>query len=91
MKNNPNIVVKRADKANIFVILDKKDYEDKINDIIGDETKFKHLPANPVKDLKIDANKLISAANKSCKAQVLKPIVGEFKPGYLYGKVKTHK
>ena len=51
------------------------------------------LTRNPVDQLKKDANSLIDAANKHAKTDHfrLPRITGEFKPGYVYGNVKTHK
>ena len=39
--SNEDIVVRKADKSNTFVILDRSDYYAKLDSIIGDVTKFK--------------------------------------------------
>ena len=41
--------------------------------------------------MKTKVNKLIKIANDNTNTKILKPITGEYKPGYLYGTVKTHK
>ena len=91
LRNDPNIVVRKADKANIYVILDKNEYKQKLDSILRDESKFTKIKKNPTSSIKVKANKLIARANFRKKEKVLKPIIGEFKPGYLYGNVKTHK
>ena len=42
-------------------------------------------------ELKKQANNLITAANKHTKTLKLSKITGEYKPGYFYGTIKTHK
>ena len=91
MKNHPDIIVRKADKSNIFVILDRQEYRAKLDNIISDTTKFQRISRNPINSLKIEVNKLIAAANSGHEIKILKPIIGEFTPGYLYGNVKIHK
>ena len=90
LRENDDIVIRRADKAKIFVILNKDDYIDKVQTILGDKTKFKKITRNPVDELKKQANNLIDASNKKTVGK-LERIVGEFQPGYFYGNPKTHK
>ena len=89
--NNKDIVIRKADKANIFVILNRTDYKRKLDVILNDTNKFKRISKNPTNELKIKVNKLIGRANHGKENKVLTPIIGEFKPGYLYGNVKTYK
>ena len=49
LKDDPRIIVRRADKASIFVILNKEDYTTKLNKILSDETKFKRIKEDPTK------------------------------------------
>ena len=56
--------MRKADKANIFVVLDKNDYNQKLESIIHDRSKFEHITRNPVPELKVKINKLITDANK---------------------------
>ena len=91
LKQDDSIVIRKADKTSIYVILDRKDYDDKINDIISDETKFQKIRADPTDNLKKKANKLIAAANAEVEGVHFREIIGEYKPGYLYGNVKIHK
>ena len=41
------ISIKKADKTNIFVVLNKTDYHSKLQNILDDHTKFKKLNKNP--------------------------------------------
>ena len=63
MKNHPDIIVRKADKANVFVIMDKNEYNQKLESIIHDTTKFRKLTKNPIPELKVKMNNLIETAN----------------------------
>ena len=89
--NNQDIVIRKADKSSIFVILNKYDYLSKINAILSDNSKFRKIENDPTNELKSKANKLISTLNASQSDVKLSKIVGDFSPGYIYGNVKTHK
>ena len=78
-------------KSNTFVILNKKDYKQKLDLILDDRLKFKKISKDPTAQLKIDVNERIHAANEDLPAKLLNPIIGEYSPGYIYGTVKTHK
>ena len=91
LRENKNIVVKKADKASIYVILDKKDYIDSMNNILSDQTKFIKLQKDPTNSFKIKANKLISINNAAQNMLKLPKIVGDYQSGYIYRTVKTHK
>jgi hypothetical protein len=49
LQNDKNIVIVKPDKGNGVVILDRGDYNQKMEDILHDTTKFEHLDADPVK------------------------------------------
>ena len=91
LREDTNIVIRRADKTSIYVILDKKEYNEKINDILSDSSKFQKIRADPTDSLKKKVKKLISAANAEVDGVHFKEIIGDYKPGYLYGNVKVHK
>ncbi len=82
---------KKVDKTNIFVVLNKNDYHSKLKNILDDHTKFKKLNKNPTNQLKSKINKLITANNAELNSTKLPKIIGDYKPGYLYGTVKIHK
>ncbi|XP_076030850.1 uncharacterized protein LOC143019032 [Oratosquilla oratoria] len=87
---SPDIIVRRADKSSIYVILNKEDYLSKLNLILSDTTKFKKISNDPTSKLKVKVNKLITANNAAID-HLHTPIIGEYSPGYIYGNVKTHK
>ena len=41
--DNDNIIIQKADKGNVIVIIDKMTYFAKMNDILSDESKFKKV------------------------------------------------
>ena len=63
LKNNNKIVIRRADKASYYVILDKEDYFNKIDLILNDKKKFKPMKTNITNTIKKKANTIISAVN----------------------------
>ena len=91
LKNNNDIMIRKADKSSTYVIMNKQEYIDKLNDILSDESKFKQIKANPVETLKKKANELIETLNSLQDDIKLPKIIGGFKPGYIYGNVKIHK
>jgi hypothetical protein len=93
-KQNNNIVIRKADKSNVFVILNKDDYNSKLNEILNDETKFKKLEMKEEKiigNLKKKVNDIVSEVNKQVDSDVFKKLVGHYAPGYIYGNCKIHK
>ena len=48
LRNNKDIVITRPDKGEGVVILNKIDYDKMINDIVNDQTKFKHINKDPL-------------------------------------------
>ena len=91
LKNNEDLVIRKADKTSIYVLLNKNDYLTKIDNILDDTTKFKKIGRDPTSELKVKANKLIDALNAAQGDIKIPRIIGDYKPGYLYGNVKTHK
>lgn len=91
LRENNDIIIRKADKSSVFVILDKEDYMRKINTILQDNSKFKKITRNPTQDLKTSLNRLIRNNNKTLGAPKLPLIEGDHKVGYAYGNVKTHK
>ena len=83
--------MRKADKAQLFVVIGAEEYHQKTAAILNDETKFKRITRNPVEELKRQANSLIDASNKVSKVVRFERIVGEYQLGYFYGNVKTHK
>ena len=59
--------------------------------ILNDKNKFIKLNDNPTDQLKSKINKLINANNADLHNIKLPKIIGDYKPGYIYGTVKIHK
>ncbi|XP_076067643.1 uncharacterized protein LOC143040435 [Oratosquilla oratoria] len=91
LRSNKDITVRRADKAAVFVLISTDEYLSKIDDILMDSTKFKRIHRDPTLDIIRSTNKTIDAINAKNGGVKLTKISGDFKPGYLYGNVKTHK
>ena len=97
LSNDPNIVILKPDKGNGTVIMNKSDYINKVNDIIGDDSKFKIETSNPFKLILRLEDKIhrflrtlknFGVINDQC-SRSLSPTGS--KPGILYGLPKVHK
>ena len=85
-------IVRKADKSNVFVLLDKEHYINGINSILADDTKFAKVNKDPTEDLKKEINKLISEMNEETEGeQRLQKLAGQYEPGYIYANPKIHK
>ena len=83
LKNHHDIIVRCADKSNIFVVMNRTDYTNKLEAILNNANKFTEINRNPINNLKIEVNKLISHINNHNGTKILNPIIGEFSPGYF--------
>ena len=96
-----NIVIQKADKGNVVVLINKTDYITKMEDILNDESKFRKInfqktfkEVNYLVDKETEINKFL---NLQCdKGVFTKDEVGRLKPhgsqpGVLYGLCKVHK
>ena len=91
LRNDPDIVIRKGDKSSLYVILNREDYHRKLDNILQDRSKFMPITSDPTAQLKKRLNALITAANALKDGVHFQKIIGEYKPGYIYGKVKTHK
>ena len=97
LSKNKNIIICRPDKGRGVVIMDKKDYNNKMMEIINSD-KFKLIKEDPIKlTLKIEnkINYAIDQANKYLTKNN-KDIIPNIKasgstPGTMYGLPKVHK
>ena len=62
LRENHDIVIRRADKSNTFVILNREDYKKKIQNILKDGSKFQKITKNPCDNIKTKINNLIDRA-----------------------------
>ena len=91
LKSNQNIVIRKADKSNIYVLLNKEDYKTKLDTILSDQTKFTVLEEDPSSKLKDKLNKIIVNNNAVANHKKLPKLIGEYHAGYIYGNCKIHK
>ena len=80
-----------AYKTNIYIVINKSDYNSKLQIILNDKNKFTKLNHNPTNQLKSKINKLINANNADLHNIKLPKIIGDYKPGNIHGTVKIHK
>lgn len=91
-KNNDDIIIRKADKSNTFVIMDKQEYSKKIGDILSDCSKFKSIRKNPIDPIKKRINTLIDVINAtSTPKPFFRKLEGHYDAGYIYGNPKLHK
>jgi hypothetical protein len=91
LHSNDDIVIRKADKSNTFVILTKQSYNSKIKDILSNTDKFTKIRKDPTEDVKKRINKLIDTVNAVQMPDQLTKLEGHFEPGYMYGNPKIHK
>ena len=92
LSENKSIVIRKADKSAVYVIMTRDDYNAKVSSILSDKSKFQPISRNPIEQLKKSANDLITSANKHITTgSKMSLITGEYAPGYFYGNPKMHK
>ncbi|XP_076036939.1 uncharacterized protein LOC143022555 [Oratosquilla oratoria] len=91
LRENKDIVIRRADKSDLFVILNRSDYIEKVESILQDTSKFVRVNRNPIDDIRKRVTKLIDFSNALIDGVKFAQRQGHYEPGYFYGNVKTHK
>ena len=71
--------------------MDRSEYDEKMDRILNDPTKFQKLEEDPTEELKKKINKLVNKANARQNEVKFPKVIGDYSPGYCYGTVKTHK
>ena len=80
----------------MYVVLDRNNYLEKLQTVLDGDRNFQLITSNPTAKLKTDLNKIIkkinsaTGPNKTAECKVFRPVTGDYKPCYIYGKVKTH-
>ena len=69
LRNNSNIIVRRADKSKMYVVMNRADYEAKLNDLLSDQNKFVKLDRDPCERIKKDINNQKNLLNSSIKPE----------------------
>ena len=91
LREDDDIIIRKGDKAAVYVIMEKTEYDRKMDAIFDDSTKFKKLQKDPTEQLKKRINQLVTKANAAQDEIIFPKPIGDFSPGYGYGTVKTHK
>ena len=86
---NDNIIIRKADKNNTFVIMDKNEYIRQLTHLLSNPSKFQRINSDPTEAIKRKLNSLIAKANKN--SIIFSKITEHFEAGYIYGNPKTHK
>jgi len=88
--SNDKIITRKADKSNVFVIMDKHYYNQQIDGFLTDITKFHKIEKDPTDQLKREINACIRSISDSSGVKLPKR-EGKYVPGYVYGNPKIHK
>ena len=91
LRSNPDIIIRKGDKAAVYVIMKKSEYNEKMNGILLDSSKFQRLVKDPTQELKKKMSRLVSQANNQQDTIKFPKVIGDYGPGCCYGTVKTHK
>ena len=97
LAKNKDIVIIKLDKGNGAVVMNRSDYVMKMNEILGDESKFEKLDADPVvvvRALEDKINRLLRTLKKESvmdETTYKRVFSSGAKPGLLYGLAKVHK
>ena len=91
LKSNHDLIICKADKGGKVVILDKRMYDEKMNNLLNDQTTYRNINSNPLKKWQAKYNKDLKNILKN-----LPELEKQFK-SYLprlpriYGLPKIHK
>ncbi|XP_076059494.1 uncharacterized protein LOC143036132 [Oratosquilla oratoria] len=91
LKKDPNITIRKADKAAAYVLMNISEYLDKMDIIPSDETKFKEISKDPTESLKKKLNNLITINNAVNISIEFNKLTGDYSMGYCYGNIKLRK
>ncbi|XP_076045746.1 uncharacterized protein LOC143027986 [Oratosquilla oratoria] len=84
LRENKDIVIRRADKSDLFVILNRSDYFDKVDSLLQDSSKFLQIRRNPVDRIRKKVTDLINNANAVIDGVKFHNLQGHYEPGYFY-------
>ena len=98
LSSRKDIIIQKADKGNSIVILNKRDYIERMTEMLSDIDKFKKLNVKPGKELNLllkHEDKLVSflkGIKKAIGEDLYKSLYPQgSQPGILYGSSKIHK
>lgn len=94
LKQHPDIIITKADKGNVTVCMNKKDYVELSNSLLSDQKYYAPLRKDPTCSLQQKANKIISKLKKEEKItpEMAKQLtIYNSAPARYYGLPKIHK
>ncbi|XP_066943478.1 uncharacterized protein [Macrobrachium rosenbergii] len=71
--------------------MDRSEYDKKLDNILNEKRKFQRLSKDPTNELRTKVLRPTEYANKMQNEIKFPKIIGDFKSGYCYGTIKTHK
>ena len=91
LKKDQHLHITKADKSNAVVIMNKRDYISKMENLLSDENTYEKLQKNPIETVNSNFNKKVKSLLKD-NEDILKSITS-ISPSlpYMYGVIKTHK
>jgi len=93
-KDNSNIIFTKADKGNITVALDRGHYINSVNSLLKDESTYKIIQKNPVKNLEQRLNNMLKRWHSSgfvSKQELCRLRNNDCSLPKAYGLPKVHK
>ena len=97
LRSDNSIIITKPDKGRGTVVMNKKDYINKVENILNDTTKFKQITEDTFKFITRLEDKLGRLLRKLLKLKIINNDTFNFvfksgsSPGILYGLPKTHK
>ena len=91
LKKDKNIHMTKADKSGALVIMNKSEYIEKMDSLLGDESTYKELNKNPLESVNSGFNKKVKTLLKGNETLIKKLCVISPSLPYMYGTIKTHK
>ena len=80
--NNKDVILRKSDKSNVFVVMNTQMYQQKIYEILSDSTKFMKIVKDPTENLKKKINELKAQIKQDNKEYPLQKLT-HFEPGYI--------
>ena len=86
---NDNIIIRKTNKNNTSVIMDKNEYIQQLTHLLSKTSKFQRINFDQTEAIERKFNCLIAKADKN--SIIFSKITGHYEAGYIYVNPKTHK
>ena len=91
LKNDVGLHITKADKSNVFVIMNKNDYVNKMSNLLSDVNTYCELTRNPLESVNSNFNRKLKLILKG-QDELIKQFSSQCASlPYMYGLIKTHK